>query len=150
MNKRRELLGQFAAVLAIGPVFAADKQAPLIKVYKSPTCGCCSKWIDHVREAGFEVTAANVADVSVYKQEYGVPPSLSACHTGIVEGYVIEGHIPADDIIRLLRERPEVAGLAVPGMPMGSPGMETPSPVRYETLAFRKDGSIEVYAVHAP
>jgi hypothetical protein len=152
MNKRRQFLGQCAAMLALGPVFAAGEQtkSPLLKVYKSRTCSCCGKWIDHMRAAGFEVEATNVADVNVYKQQYGVPPQLSACHTGIVDGYVIEGHVPADDIIRLLRARLEVTGIAVPGMPMGSPGMESPRPERYETLSFDAAGNIEVFAVHEP
>ena len=150
MSTRRILLGQLAAVLAVGPAIAATEsnKSPLIKVYKSPTCGCCSKWIDHVQTAGFQVEATDVVDVAVYKQQYGVPRELSACHTGIVAGYVVEGHVPADDIIRLLREQPDVVGIAVPGMPMGSPGMESPRPERYETLAFDKEGGITVFAVH--
>ena len=149
MSTRRQFIGQLAMVVAVGPALATEK-SPLIQVYKSPTCGCCSKWVDHMRYAGFEVEASNVRDVGVYKREYGLPPQLASCHTGIVEGYVVEGHVPADDVIRVLKEKPAIKGIAVPGMPIGSPGMEGPNPDRYETLSFDANGEIEVFAVHGP
>ena len=114
-------------------------------VYKSPTCGCCAKWVDHVREAGFRVEVRDTSNVQPVKMEHGLPGHLASCHTALVGGYVVEGHVPADVIRRLLRERPEVAGIAVPGMPIGSPGMEGPYTDRYQVVAFSKDGSTSVY-----
>jgi len=150
MLKRRVFIGQLAAVLTMSTFGAHAEDAPLIKVYKSPTCGCCSKWVDQMRDAGFKVETSNVRDVGVYKREYGLPPELASCHTGIVEGYVVEGHVPADDVIRMLKEKPAIKGIAVPGMPIGSPGMEGPNPDRYETLSFDANGNIEVFATHGP
>ena len=121
-----------------------------IHVYKSPTCGCCTKWIDHLKENGFEVISTNVPDVAPVKQANGVPASLGSCHTAIVEGYVIEGHVPASDITRLLAERPKIVGLAVPGMPSGSPGMEGPHPEKYDVLAFDSDAKTTTFATHGP
>jgi hypothetical protein len=134
-----------------GPLVARAADAgPLVQVYKSPTCGCCGKWVDHLRAAGFTVQATNVADVNQYKLEYGVPIQLASCHTAIVEGYIVEGHVPADDVIKMLREKPAIKGIAVPGMPLGSPGMESPNPERYETIAFDADGNTTVFAIHGP
>jgi hypothetical protein len=118
-------------------------------VYKSPTCGCCQKWVEHVQAAGFKVTVRDTMDLSPVKRQYGVADSLQTCHTAVVNGYVVEGHVPAADIVRLLRERPTIAGIAVPGMPTGSPGMEvgdTKAP--YEVIAFTKGGASSVYAKH--
>ena len=117
----------------------------LVTVYKSPTCGCCTKWVDHIREAGFRVEVRDTPNVEPVKTEHGLPEHLASCHTALVGGYVVEGHVPADVIRRLLRERPEVAGIAVPGMPMGSPGMEGPSKDPYQVVAFGKDGGTSVY-----
>ncbi len=151
MNKRREFLRLLAVALAGSPLIAwAEQTGPSMQVYKSATCGCCSKWVDHMRAAGFTVEATNVADINLYKQKHGVPPQLASCHTALVDGYVIEGHVPADDVIKLLRERPEIIGIAVPGMPMGSPGMESPNPEPFETIAFDSAGSVAVFAVHQP
>lgn len=152
MHDRRFFLRGFAATLALTPagLLRAAASAPQMQVYKSRTCGCCNKWIEHVRAAGFVVEATDVPDVEPYKRQYGLPPRLGSCHTALVEGYVIEGHVPADDIIRLLKERPEVLGLAVPGMPMGSPGMEGPAAEPYDTLAFAADGTTSVFAAHRP
>ena len=151
MQERRKFLKHLIGLFATVPVagWAADKN-PLVQVYKSPTCGCCSKWVDHLRDAGFRVEARNVRDVNAYKLEYGLPIELASCHTAIVDGYVVEGHVPADDVIRMLRERPDIKGIAVPGMPLGSPGMESPNPERYETLAFDAAGNTSVFAVHDP
>ena len=116
-----------------------------IVVYKSPTCECCSRWIDHLEDAGFAVTSHDVDDMMAVKTEYGVRVEYQSCHTAVVDGYFIEGHVPADVIARLLRERPDIAGLAVPGMPMGSPGMEGPYAESYDILALDRAGNSEVY-----
>ncbi len=129
--------------LASTPALAAE-----ITVYKSPTCGCCKEWVKHLQANGFTVVAKDVRDVAPYKEVNGVPPVLGACHTARVGGYTIEGHVPAADIQRLLKERPKVVGLAVPGMPTGSPGMEGAYKERYETLTFDKNGRTTVYARH--
>ncbi len=146
MRKRiRPLL--FFAVLCTGftlPAFATE-----VTVYKSPTCGCCNKWIEHLRANGFTVKMQDVVDVLPYKKANGVPLELGSCHTAKVDGYAIEGHVPASDIRRLLKERPKVLGLAVPGMPAGSPGMEQGSHKdRYEVLTFDQAGKTGVYARH--
>ena len=116
-----------------------------IVVYKSPTCGCCSKWVKHLEESGFTVAAHNRSDMPQIKRTYGVPEQAQSCHTAKVGGYVIEGHVPADVIARLLREKPDIKGLAVPGMPMGSPGMEGPRKDPYDIVALGRDGSMTVY-----
>jgi hypothetical protein len=130
------------------PVRAAEPQ-PEVHVYKSPTCGCCEKWIDHLRREGFQVRATDVPDVTPIKVENGVSPQISACHTAFVGGYVVEGHVPAADLRRLLAERPQIAGLAVPGMPIGSPGMEGPNAVAYDVLSFGSQG-VRVFSTHRP
>jgi len=126
----------------------AEAPLPVVKVYKTPTCGCCHKWVDHLEEAGFKVDATDMADVTPVKDENGVDADLRTCHTAVVDGYVIEGHVPAADIKRLLKERPAVAGLAVPGMPMGSPGMEGSRTDPYDVIAFDKEGNRFVFASH--
>lgn len=138
-------------VFASGSAMAKDPQ-PTIQVYKTPTCGCCTKWIDSLRAAGFKIEATDMPDLTALKAVNGVPAKLSSCHTALVSGYVIEGHVPADDLKRLLRERPAIAGLSVPGMPLGSPGMEHRDPSRheaYDVLAFGPDG-VSVFASHSP
>lgn len=122
-------------------------QGTKMVVYKTPTCGCCRAWVDHVREAGFDVEVHDMPDVQPVKQEHGLPGHLASCHTAIVDGYVVEGHAPADVIRRMLAERPQVAGIAVPGMPMGSPGMEVPGGRKdpYDIIAFTRDGKVSVY-----
>ena len=97
---------------------------PLVTVYKSPTCGCCAKWVDHMREHGFELAVVDDQQMRMRKAQLGVPQAMASCHTATVGDYVIEGHVPAQDVLRLLREEPDAAGLAVRGMPIGSPGME--------------------------
>ena len=126
----------------IAPVFATE-----IIVYKSATCGCCKEWVKHLQANGFSVKAHDVSDLMSYKNANGVPMKLGSCHTATVDGYVIEGHVPATDIKRLLKERPAVSGLAVPGMPVGSPGMEQGDHKdRYEVLTFDKQGKTGVFA----
>jgi hypothetical protein len=135
-------------ICAWQPTVAED--LPLIKVYKTPTCGCCSKWIDHLQANGFQVEWTNMDSVGVIKAEKGVPSQLASCHTAVVEGYVIEGHVPAEDIFKLLREKPEIIGIAVPQMPVGSPGMEGPNPSAYRVYSFDSNGDTEEFAVHTP
>ena len=119
---------------------------PVVTVYKSPTCGCCSKWIEHMQGNGFEVKAVDVDDIDLVKKTYGVPGAVASCHTALVGGYVIEGHVPAESVSRLLREKPALAGLAVPGMPAGSPGMEVPGRHdSYSVMSFDKAGKQSVY-----
>jgi hypothetical protein len=151
MTSRRDVLHLAAGVLLAGVPLSALRQqggrSPSdVEVWKSPTCGCCSLWVEHMRANGFRVTATNLADVAPIKRKLGVPPRLESCHTGSVGGYTIEGHIPADVIQRLLKERPKIAGIAVPGMPMGSPGMEGPRVDKYDVIAFDAAGKTSVYA----
>ncbi len=136
-----------AALVAGGLIVVSSggQAATTVTVYKSPTCGCCSNWIAHLEAAGYTVEAHDHNDLRPIKAEFGVTPELGSCHTAVVEGYVIEGHVPADAIARLLEERPDVVGLAVPGMPVGSPGMEGPNPQPYEVLAFDAEGNVSVF-----
>ena len=124
--------------------------APVITVYKSPSCGCCKNWVDHVKAAGFTVEVHDVDNLSDIKADAGVPASARSCHTAIVGGYAIEGHVPAATVQRLLKEKPAIAGIAVPGMPVGSPGMEVPGQAadKYDVVAFKADGSTSVYESH--
>jgi len=124
----------------------ATAPLPLVTVYKSATCTCCGKWIDHLKAAGFPVEVHDVADISEAADNAGVPAALRSCHTAVVKGYAIEGHVPADLIKQLLTEKPKVAGLAVPGMVMGSPGMEGNRQDKYDVVAWSADGKTSVYA----
>ncbi|WP_417579339.1 DUF411 domain-containing protein [Nitrincola sp.] len=120
---------------------------PVMQVYKSETCGCCQDWIDHIEAAGIPVESTNLNNMNSKKMELGVPSELASCHTAVIDGYVIEGHVPASDILRLLREKPAVTGLTVPGMPHGSPGMETGREDPYQVLAFdSKDKELQVWS----
>jgi hypothetical protein len=126
--------------------FAQPAIPPEVQIYKTATCGCCSRWADHMEDAGFRVRVQDVTDLAPYKGKGGVPASLEACHTAFVGGYVIEGHVPAEAVKRLLQEKPKIAGLVVPGMPIGSPGMEMGSRKEpYAILALDKDGKTSVY-----
>lgn len=129
----------------------ATPAKPVMQVYKSPTCGCCAKWVEHVKDAGFDVRVVDLDDakLDVQKSKLGVAPKLQSCHTATVGGYVIEGHVPAADIVKLLKDKPSIAGLAAPGMPRGSPGMEMGSVKdRYDVVSFDKSGATKVYASH--
>ena len=141
---RQTLVALTLAVLASTASAQPPKGIP-ITVYKSPTCGCCAKWVEHLRANGFNPTVHEMPDVSPIKVELGVTDRLRSCHTAKVEGYVIEGHVPAEAIQKMLRDKPAIVGLAVPGMPMGSPGMEGASASRYDIIAFRKDGQTSVF-----
>ncbi len=146
---RRQLLGAmgFVAAAAVFPGVAAAK-ALRIKVYKSPTCGCCNDWIDHLEENGFSVTAFDDGNSDARKR-LGMPAKFGSCHTGEINGYAIEGHVPAKEIHRLLDERPDAVGLSVPAMPRGTPGMDGPiyggvvDP--YDVLLIGNDGEASVF-----
>lgn len=118
---------------------------PTVLVYKTPTCGCCNGWVDHMREAGYTVDARDVTDIMSVKRDAGVPVQMSSCHTALIDGYVVEGHVPAEQIARLLAERPEVSGIAVPGMPIGSPGMEGRNAKPYQVYSFDAAGGSAVF-----
>lgn len=122
--------------------------AERVEVFKSPYCGCCEKWAEHMRKAGFEVVTRDVNDVPAARKATGMPERFGSCHTAKVAGYVVEGHVPATDVQRLLKEQPKALGLAAPGMPQGSPGMETNQPQPYNTLLVQADGSHRVFAKH--
>ncbi|MPZ42195.1 MAG: DUF411 domain-containing protein [Betaproteobacteria bacterium] len=136
------------AVATLLPAWACSAQAalPEVNVYKDPNCGCCGAWAEHMRRNGFRVTTHDVTDLGAVKRKHRVPEALGSCHTATVAGYAIEGHVPAEDVRRLLAQRPaDVIGLAVPGMPLGSPGMESPTPQRYDVLAFDAQGRSRIF-----
>jgi len=148
---RRMTLGlAFGALLGglavAGPAQAGDAVA--VTVYKSPTCGCCGGWADHMRAAGFQVTEKAVENMSMVKQMTGVPDDLLSCHTAVIDGYVVEGHVPASDIARLLDERPAIKGLSAPGMPADAPGMDVGTGEPYDVVSFDGEGGRSVYARH--
>lgn len=124
-----------------------NANAAEIAVYKDPNCGCCGQWVAHLRAAGFSVKVHDATDIVRIKREAGIPDHLQSCHTAMIDGYVIEGHVPAADIERLLSERPAARGLAVPGMPVGSPGMEQGA-MRdpYDVILFQEDGTGTIFA----
>jgi hypothetical protein len=117
-----------------------------ITVYKTPTCGCCRAWVKHLESNGFAVTAHDLDDLAETKKSLGVPAALQSCHTGVTGRYVVEGHVPADVITKLVAEKPAVLGIAVPGMPSGSPGMEGGPKQKYDVIAFERGGKTRVYA----
>ncbi len=125
-----------AAILTVSLLGAAD-----MTVYKTPTCGCCGKWVEHVRAAGIKVKVLEVPSTAQARANAGIKEKYGSCHTGLINGYAIEGHVPVADILRLLKEKPKAKGLAVPGMPMGSPGMEGPYKDAYSVLLLTEDGS---------
>ena len=139
--------GVLALALSMSWLPARAANATDIAIYKDPLCGCCAKWADHLRRNGFQVTTrdVDVAAMNKIKATHGVPAPLASCHTAIVDGYVVEGHAPAAAIQRLLHERPRIKGIAVPGMPAGSPGMEGPRASRYDILSFDAEGKTGVY-----
>lgn len=124
-----------SALAALAPRTLAQG-AEVVIVYKNPTCGCCGEWVKHMQANGFRVAVREVGDTSPMRRRYGVPGALASCHTAVVGGYAIEGHVPAADVKRLLRERPKLLGLSVPGMAASAPGMDQQPPQPYETLAF--------------
>ncbi|MGN6392206.1 MAG: DUF411 domain-containing protein [Gemmatimonadales bacterium] len=165
MLTRRDFLAQTAAGLALAGLGARGLSASewtatgrvaggtsgtAITVYKSPTCGCCAKWVDHLRANGFTPTVHDEDDMDKMKDEMGVPKAVRSCHTALLGSYLIEGHVPASDLDRLIAQRPDVAGLAVPGMPGGTPGMAEPGAPAdpYDVLSFGKDGKTAIFAHH--
>ena len=147
---RRGLLATAGAAFLAGAC-AEEAQARELTVYKTPWCACCSGWVTHMRRAGFRLTVIEVEDLAPIRERYGISFERSSCHTGVVGGYAIEGHVPPADVIRLLDQKPRAKALLVPGMPMGSPGMESPTGDReaYDVLLLLADGSTRVFARHA-
>jgi hypothetical protein len=144
---RTSLAGSAAVLVANRFADATVLPAPIaITVYKTPACGCCKAWVKHLEANGFVVTAHDMPSVDEIKTTQRVPAALESCHTAIVGRYTIEGHVPADVIKHMLQEKPAILGLAVPGMPMGSPGMEGGRNESYEVIAFERDGKTRVYA----
>lgn len=136
-------------ILAATAVRASDDLARDIVVYKNPECGCCTKWVRYLQDNDYNVTIEHTRDVYAVKKRLGVPEKLAACHTAVIDGYVIEGHITHRDIKRLLLFRPEVTGIAVPGMPIGTPGMERGNSKQpYEVMTFDEQGNTEVFVKH--
>ena len=146
---RRELL---VAVTVLGATSLRlnAQQAARVEVYKDPTCGCCGVWVTHLRAHGFAPVVTDTPNMSAVKDKYKVAAPLRSCHTALVGGYVIEGHVPAADIQRMLKEKPKVLGLAVPGMPVGSPGMEGPGGKPYDVVTFDAAGKTAVYSTQQP
>lgn len=136
-------------ILAITTVFASDALVRDIVVYKNPECGCCTKWVKYLQDNNYNVTIEHTRDVLAVKKRLGVPEKLAACHTAVIDGYVVEGHITHRDIKRLLLFRPDIKGIAVPGMPVGTPGMERGSTVQpYNVMSFDEQGNMEVFVEH--
>ena len=153
MLTRRAILpiaaGGVMLVTGISLCSAQTSEFPLIRAFRNPGCGCCEKWAEHLKAAGFEVTMADDVDLAGRRRSMGVPDGLAGCHLAEAGPYVIEGHVPAPDLIRLLKERPDALGLSVPGMPVGSPGMEVDGDSEsYAVLLLSRDGSSSVYSQH--
>lgn len=151
MSKNKVLLSvSLVSMLIVAGSLLLTQQVnaePEVTVYKSATCGCCNKWIKHMEDNGFSIKAVDVANMDLVKQHYGINRELGSCHTALVDGYIIEGHVPATDVKKLLSERPDVLGLTVPGMPIGSPGMEMGDHAdHYDVLAVEKDGKTSVFS----
>jgi hypothetical protein len=135
--ERRAVLGLLTSAVVVTLATGVHAEStPAMNVFKDPNCTCCGAWVEYLQANGFTVTAAAAPNLREVKARFGVPKELSSCHTGVISGYVVEGHVPVDAIQRLLAERPAATGLAVPGMPMGSPGMEGGSPVEYDVILF--------------
>ncbi|MGB6054287.1 MAG: DUF411 domain-containing protein [Burkholderiaceae bacterium] len=142
--QRRSVLLAIPAIL-LGTPLIVHAAAPLVEVYKSASCGCCTDWVRHLQNNGFTVKAQDVDNPSDYREKFRMPQELGSCHTARVSGYTLEGHVPAREIRRLLAERPRAVGLAVPAMPMGSPGMEGHRSDPYDVLLVGADGRYTVY-----
>lgn len=144
-------LGIAAAIVPIraaAPAAHVTAPAVAMTVYKDPDCGCCKAWVEYIRKHGYKVVTKDTRDLDQINASVGLPAAIAGCHTALVGGYVISGHVPAEDIARLLKQKPKIAGLAVPGMPAGSPGMEGPAPVHYQVIAFERSGKTSVFANH--
>ena len=148
MKNHMLALGLAATFSLNGPLQAGEGQEN-IHVYKSPTCGCCAGWVDHLKENGFQVEVTETNNLNPIKVDAGLTPSLASCHTAFIGDYVIEGHVPANDIRQLIAESPKAKGLAVPGMPVGSPGMEMGDRKdHYQVLMFNESGQTRVFSEH--
>ena len=149
LRKLARILPTLACGAALGlaaPAFASPDE---VVMYKDPNCGCCGKWAEHMRSAGFAVKEVASPRMDLVKQEAGVPEALGSCHTAKVGGYVVEGHVPAADVRRMLAEKPAIRGLSAPGMPLGSPGMEGPYPAEhYDVVSFDAQGRSAVFSKH--
>ena len=141
----RKTVSRTALAVSLWLPVAALAAAPVIDVFKNEYCGCCEAWVEHLKKNGFKTRVKNVDDPSDYRARGGIPEALGSCHTGMVEGYAIEGHVPASEIKRLLAEKPKAKGLAVPAMPLGSPGMEGPRKDPYDVLLVHAGGRTSVY-----
>jgi len=151
MNNHLTRRGIIAAILTFVLVgsgsLAGQRGGAVVEVFKTPTCGCCHLWVKHLEQNGFTTKVTDMDDLSAVKRKHGVPARATSCHTAVVNGYVLEGHVPAAEVKKLLIERPAIAGLAVPGMPVGSPGMEVGSTVQpYNVLSFDKAGETKIFA----
>lgn len=146
---RRTLLVAGVGATAVAAC-APGRSSTELAVYKTPACACCTAWVDHMRAAGFKARVNELPDLRSLRTSRGLSDDLASCHTALIDGYVLEGHVPAEDVRKLLADRPEATGLAVPAMPLGSPGMETPDGQReaYETLLVLKGGGTRVFARH--
>jgi len=150
MNRRNLIsLAVGAMAFTANPVRAANTLSP-VEVFKNPSCGCCGAWVDHLKAAGFDVKVTMVDDTSVARRKYGLPDKFGSCHTAVVAGYVVEGHVPAADVKKLLTMKPVAIGIAVPGMPVGSPGMEMGSRKDpYQVLLIDKQGRERVFSSYS-
>lgn len=138
-----------AGAIVLSGLFGSDPAtAEEIVVYKSPSCGCCGNWVTHLRQNGFDVSVKNIEDMDPVKKQAGIPDDLESCHTAFIGGYVVEGHVPAENIHKILAERPRIRGLAVPGMPSSAPGMDGPDPEPYAVYSFDAQGTAKVYALY--
>lgn len=142
---KRQLMFKLALIWVLGMQVAAHAASTVVDVYKSASCGCCEAWVQHLRDAGFAVNAHNVDNPSDYRAKYRMPEELGSCHTAVVDGYAVEGHVSASEIKRLLAEKPKAIGLAVPSMPLGSPGMEGPRKDPYDVFLVKMNGQRSVY-----
>jgi hypothetical protein len=145
LNRRAVLFGLLGAAT---PAFVRAKDKLQMTVYKDPSCGCCGAWLEHVKKAGIDANVVEIRTIEAVKKRFGIPDALTSCHTAEIGGYVIEGHVPAVEILRALRERPDAKGLAVAGMPPNSPGMELRGApeAQYDVVLFQKDNSFRTYA----
>ena len=153
MLQRQIIMAGLALVGLLGSVPSRTVSAgdlPAVRVYKSATCGCCGKWVEHLRRHGFTVETSDVTNLREVKRKAGVPATVGSCHTALVGDYFVEGHVPPGDIERLVETKPAVKGIAVPGMPIGSPGMEGPNPEAYRVLSVHPNGELSAFARHGP
>jgi hypothetical protein len=149
MKRRAVLTALAAAAAAVSLPVVAKEALPPVQVFKNPSCGCCGAWVERMLAAGFSVNVTEVDDTSVARRKYGLPDRFGSCHTAVVGGYVVEGHVPANDVKKLLAMKPVAVGLAVPGMPVGSPGMEMGSRRDpYQVLLVAKDGRERVFSAY--